>query len=279
MLELVVDPTQLAAIAEELTPLPAAVLRLNELVFSEAPSVREIEDVVAFDPALAAAVLQGANSAMYARQRSASTVRDAILRIGTTGLAGVAMRMATADEMRADLPMYGMASGALLDHAVRSATAAEALRRHVPAKVPAPATVAALLHDTGKLVLSRFVGNRFAALVADLATEDDHELWLLEREVFGADHATVAVHLGRHWRLPPAIVDGMVNHHEPANGTAVAHTVHVANAIAAATVGRTCGSAASVRESLDQLTIEPTAFAQLCAQTVEMLDLNPLAAG
>ncbi len=278
MLHLAVDTEQLIAIAEQLMPLPEAVTRLNELLTTESPDLRLVEDIVGRDPALAAVVMQSANSAMYARQRNASTVRDAVLRIGTTGLMGVAMRMATSSEMQAKLPLYGMATGELFDHAVRSSLAAEAMRRHAPAKVPAPSTVAALLHDTGKIVLSRLVGTRFAELVADLASNDDHAVWQLEHEVFGADHASVSLHLGRHWRLPVAIVDGMVNHHQPANGTAVAHAVHVANAIASATSDDAYRFPASVEASLATLMIDSSDFPALVAHTLVLLEQSSLVA-
>jgi HD-like signal output (HDOD) protein len=275
MLDVVVDTERLTLIAEQLTPLPEAVARLNELTAVASPNLRTIEDVVARDPVLAAAVLHAANSAMYARQRSASTINDAILRIGLTGLVGVSMRIATASSMRGDLPLYGMQAGQLFDHAVRSSIAAETLRRHAPGKVPAPATVAALLHDTGKIVLNRLVGDRFAELVSELAAGGDSSQWQIEREIFGADHAAVAVHLGRHWRLPLAIVDGMVNHHQPENGTAVAHAVNVADAMVATTLGEDLADDASVRASLAHLAIEFSDFDMLCERALELFDQNP----
>jgi HD-like signal output (HDOD) protein len=272
MLELAFDTAQLQAVAESLTPIPAAVMRLNELMLTSAPSVREVEEVVSFDAALAATVLQSANSAMYARQRPASTVRDAILRIGTTGLVGVAMRMATSGAMRADLPAYGLPPGELLDHSARAAAAAEALRRHAPARVPAPATVAALLHDTGKLVLNELVGDRFASLVSDLAAGSERRVWQIEQEVFGTDHAAVAVHLGRHWRLPAAIVDGMVHHHEPSQGTAVAHAVYLADVLARATLGTEPDDVETLKSSLDALSIEFSDLDDLATQTFEIYE-------
>lgn len=276
MLDVVVDPEQLQQVAESLAPIPAAVMRLNELMLTSSPSVKEVEDVVSFDPALAATVLQSANSAMYARQRAASTVRDAVLRIGTTGLVGVAMRMATASAMRTELSAYGMGPGELLDHSIRSTSAAEALRRHAPARVPAPTTVAALLHDTGKLLLNEIVGDRFAALVADLASGSEHEIWQIERDVFGIDHAAASVHLARHWKLPPAIVDGMVHHHRPAEGTAVAHAVHVSNVMALTTVGVEPNDIEMLKHSLDVIGVEYADLDEITAQAFEIYESNRL---
>lgn len=274
MLDVVLDPEQLQQVAESLAPIPAAVMRLNELMLTSSPSVKEVEDVVSFDPALTAAVLQTANSVMYARQRAASTVRDAVLRIGTTGLVGVAMRMATASAMRTELPAYGMGPGELLDHSIRSTSAAEALRRHAPARVPAPTTVSALLHDTGKLLLNELVGDRFAALLADLASCSEHELWQLERDAFGIDHAAASVHLARHWKLPPAIVDGMVHHHRPSEGTAVAHAVHVANVLASASTGVESFDVEMLKLSLDVIGVEYADLDALAERANEIYESN-----
>ena len=122
------------------------------------------------------------------------------------------------------------------------------------------------------------MGTRFAELVADLASGEDRAVWQLEHEVFGADHASVAVHLGRHWRLPVAIVDGMVNHHQPANGTSVAHVVHVANAIASATFTGDYACPPTVAASLAVLTIDAGDFPALVAHTVVLVEQSALVA-
>ena len=182
----------------------------------------------------------------------------------------------TASAMRTELRAYGMGQGELLDHAIRTTSAAEALRRHAPARVPAAATVSALLHDTGKLVLNELVGDRFASLVADLATCSDHEMWQIERDVFGTDHAAASVHLARYWKLPAAVADGMVHHHRPVDGTAVAHAVHVANVMALWTMGIDPVDLEMLKLSLDVIGVEYGDLDSLTTQSAEIYEANRL---
>jgi putative nucleotidyltransferase with HDIG domain len=140
--------------------------------------------------------------------------------------------------MKSNVPMYGLGENELWLHAVAASLAVRALQQERPkASIPEAATVAALLHDIGKLVMARFLKADVQALVAR-SEEQGITFVEAERELFGCNHAEVGGALGRHWGLPDEVTDAIEHHHETPTGTptTLRDAVVVAN-IVAKTIG------------------------------------------
>ena len=97
--------------------------------------------------------------------------------------------------------------------------------------------MAALLHDSGKLILATRLPNEFAAALR-CAEASERALHSVEEEMLGTSHAEVGAYLLGLWGLPGPIVEAVQLHHHPQfedNGSpgldAVAVT-HIANALA-----------------------------------------------
>jgi HD-like signal output (HDOD) protein len=93
--------------------------------------------------------------------------------------------------------------------------------------------VAGLLHDIGKLVLSRHLAEREQDLVSQL----DRRATLVgaERSLFGTDHTEVAAVIGQAWQLPPDIIGAATGHHAP-NAHAKASHAHLTDVVHVADV-------------------------------------------
>jgi putative nucleotidyltransferase with HDIG domain len=76
------------------------------------------------------------------------------------------------------------------------------------------ASVAGLLHDVGKMVLSSVVPDVIAEAVS-LARGQRLPVWRAERQVLGFDHASVSGALLRSWDFPEAVVRAVEHHHSP----------------------------------------------------------------
>jgi HD-like signal output (HDOD) protein len=206
----------LAAASERLTPLPAAAARLMTMLGDDDVNMRDVANVIAYDPALTAALLRQANSATSASSRTITNPRDAVMRLGLATVLTVAMRTAAGPTLQRALPAYGYRRGDVFVHSIRAAAAAEVLLARSPSRVPAAAPTAALLHDVGKILISEVLGDRAVALVSELAQRDDISLVDAETDVFGTHHAQVCSHVVRRWNLPVSFLEGLVNHHAPA---------------------------------------------------------------
>jgi putative nucleotidyltransferase with HDIG domain len=74
-------------------------------------------------------------------------------------------------------------------------------------------SVAALLHDVGRLVLGELYGQEYGP--APWGDEDPDERLRRERRELGIDHALVGAVLIRRWGLPSRIASAVERHHAP----------------------------------------------------------------
>jgi putative nucleotidyltransferase with HDIG domain len=217
--------------ANRLEPLSASVARLAELVADSDVDIRDIVEVIAYDPMLTASMLRAANSVTSASVRPVTTVHDSVIRMGTGTVLALALSASVAGRLRQPIPGYDMVEGEMWRHSVTAALAAETLAGWSRLAVPAGAPAAALLHDIGKLVLAQTVSPHMLQLIRRTAATEGSQLTDVETTVLGINHGQVGGLVALHWRLPDAIVEAIVNHHVSRSHTgAIAHVVYLAQA-------------------------------------------------
>jgi putative nucleotidyltransferase with HDIG domain len=205
-------PTQLVRQIERLDPMPISARRLMQALQDEDIGAAEIASYVECDPAMAADVLRTANSAAYGGMALVN-LRAAVLRLGTATILNIVLG-GTMRRLRIDVPMYGLGENELWIHSVAASLAVRALQqeRHALA-VPDTASVAALLHDIGKLVLARYL-RADATAILEIAVDRHIPFVEAERSLLGCDHSEVGGALARHWGMPADIVDAVERHHQ-----------------------------------------------------------------
>jgi HD-like signal output (HDOD) protein len=209
-----VDPADLLAAAESVEPLPHTVARLATMVADPNSDICEISETVSLDISLAADVLRRANSAALGHRANITSVRDAVVRLGTSTLLSLTLASSVGGRMLQALPAYGLQPNALWERSVAASIAAEVIRSRARVPVPAEAGTAALLHDYGKIVLARHFGKQILETLALAAATDGLDLLETERVVFGITHADIGAAVAEAWGLPLTIVDGIRDHHE-----------------------------------------------------------------
>lgn len=214
--------------AEALRPLPQAVLDLARTVSSPDSGLREVAECLRVDPVLTAVVLREANSAFVGARDAASTVEQAVVRLGGARVLAIAVANSLPSEVNQALPGYGIYEGGLHSHAVASSHAAEVVRSMSSRDLPASLVTAALLHDIGKILLARMLRPQ---LIPDARLRGE-AITTAERALLDLDHAEVGSALVAHWKLPDEIVDGIRFHHEPSMGGPMAHGIAVADQVA-----------------------------------------------
>lgn len=207
------DQAALEAAAEAIVPLPAATARLISLANDPRASLASVVETVQYDPGLASALLRQANSAYAMAVRKVTDVHDAIVRLGMNSVVSIAMRSAVAASLDGALDVYRITGRDLYRHSVLAAVAADVLRTRNPGKVPSTSPTVALLHDVGKLVISRALGERAVELVQELAQADGVAALDVEQAVFGLHHGHAGAFVINAWKLPTSFLDGIVNHH------------------------------------------------------------------
>jgi putative nucleotidyltransferase with HDIG domain len=198
---------------KKLEPLPVTAQRLFDLMNGKDVSLARIAELIEFDQAIAAAVLREASTARYSG-RPLSSVRDAVFRLGTVTLLNLVLDGYLA-KLRASAPAYDLSEQDLWLHGAAARLAVRALRLERPkAGIPEAAETAALIHDVGKLIVSRCLKASAGDILA-LVEIKGVTFVEAERELFGTDHAAVGAAMAVHWQFPSAIADAIRRHHDP----------------------------------------------------------------
>jgi putative nucleotidyltransferase with HDIG domain len=187
----------------DLPPLPAVASRALELARNPSASVQDLVHVVSADAAIASRVLRMTASTIYGRQRTATTLQDAIVAIGHAGLRKVLIAASSRSAYRID-SAYAQR---LWNHALATAIAADELSVATGEPRGGSAFIAALLHDIGRLVMH-------LSDPENAAGPEDDDL-LHEEQHFGVAHAAVGACLAEQWGLKDEVVEAIMFHHVP----------------------------------------------------------------
>jgi len=267
----------LAKEIERIDPIPVSQPRLAQVLADPHSDLRDIVGIIEYDPALTANALKLANSAYYSRGNPVHTVREAVMMLG----AGRILEQSVGRNFRSRLvqacPGYDLEEEELWHHSVAAALAADLLPQYAKTPIHPVAFTASLLHDIGKLILSRHLDDQVKEAIRVVERARGIPYVEAERAVLGFDHAQVGGVVASRWRFPESLVSAISHHHQPPReeGTDNAlHAVHIANAVAKM-IGVGLGSEAmnmlADNQSARQLGLTPTALESLCAAAASEL--------
>ena len=258
--------------SNDLEALPASASRLAGIFADEDWEMDQVIDAVSLDPAITSRVLRIANSALFAGVEEITSVERAAQRVGAGTMLALSVGMGARSTLTCSMPEYGVAEGVLWRHSVASALAADLVQLVCKVKVPAEAVAAALLHDVGRLVLSRHMKPEVLELLAQDQAVDGVDGLGAEMEILEVHHGEVGGLIAQNWKLPAIIVTGITYHHNPGDvedphEQLVCDVVCVANAVATVRgfgLGHGETSTDEARESCERLGMTDAGFQELC---------------
>jgi putative nucleotidyltransferase with HDIG domain len=215
-----------------LAPLPATAHRLMALLRGEDESLTSIAALLESDQGLVASLLRRANSARYMAQPARNAL-EAVMRVGTVSV----LDMVVQEHLRSLItpaPTYGLDENDLWLHGAASQLAARAIRNERPLlKIPSTADTAALLHDIGKLIISRYL-KVDARDVTAYANEHEVTWSEAERCLIGFDHTIIGAVVAEHWKFPDDVTLAIRHHHDAdtTHDSRLLDTVMAANLVA-----------------------------------------------
>jgi putative nucleotidyltransferase with HDIG domain len=201
---------RLAAAFEAVEKFPALIesrARVIQAATAEPARVGELVDAVESDVALTIAVLRFANRAGAARLSGVPEAVDLLKPSGVLAIAGTApvfdfFEQNGSWELRPDRFRV---------HALATQQAAARIGREIGWPERDELVVAALLHDVGRLVISKLHPGRRTYF--DAAARTPEQRIRDEREQLGIDHALVGGVLARRWNVPQRIAVAIERHH------------------------------------------------------------------
>jgi HD-like signal output (HDOD) protein len=226
---------QLVARMERFPSLPSLYVEMVEKLNDPNTTIEDIGFIVGKDMAMTAQILKLVNSAFFGLSRTVSSPFEAALYLGMDTIESLVLSIHAFSQFD-DLKSCGFNLDALMLHSMSTAARAKQIAQleEASAKVCEECFVAGMLHDTGKLVLAANYPKDYER-ASQLVGAGGLTSWAAEKEIFGADHASVGGYLLGLWGLPVPVVEAIALHHSPQQSTSpdfsALTAVHVANVL------------------------------------------------
>jgi putative nucleotidyltransferase with HDIG domain len=191
--------------------MPAIAVRCMRLLDDPNQTFKNVGDLVGKDPLLASRVLRLANSAIFPSKTRATSVEQAISRMGTEGLKVALVHYSMYQAFSSKDARIQSAFRGIWEHSLAVALIAKEVSGHLdgPEAVDAGAAyLAGLLHDVGKPVVAALLleAEKLMAVQKSAMPWISHAVW---RRVVDLSHRKIGVALARRWDLPREISDAI----------------------------------------------------------------------
>lgn len=226
------DPRAVVAKVHSIFSLPEVVVRINELIDSNAATNVEIEQVILNDPALTAKLLKFANSSYFGFSGKIDKVLRAISIIGHKELRNLVIASSVTTTFK-NIPPNLLNMNLFWKNSVTCGVVARLLSSSV--EMRERFFIAGLLHAVGKLILVNQFPKEFAAILSK-AHDNEKAIATEEIKTLGFTHACLGAELLKHWKLPLDICKTVEFQFDPAldpqyklNASVLNAAIHIAN--------------------------------------------------
>jgi HD-like signal output (HDOD) protein len=241
-------------IVRELKALPSAprvLPRLKRLLGDPNSSMHEIVSLVRLDPAIAARVLQVANSAYFSKGVRCLTVEEAVHRVGYDEVYELVSYAVAAQVLVRPLSAYEVDADELWRMSVACALAAELIAERSGQDRDVAYTIG-LLHSLGMVAIDEWAA-RLGRTLSLPSAGFPREATSSERVQLGFTHAETGAALLHSWDFPATMVDPVRHQYTPraSNGHAtMACLLYAAKWIRSTVAGKSGGPKPAVPEVL-----------------------------
>ena len=195
---------------DQLPSVPDVYIRLSEVLDDPNSTASDVAEVIGRDPAIAAKILQIANSPIFRRGNEIQNTRDAVARLGVRSVHSLVLaahvfdgqNFKIADET--EFSIFELQADAMLTSEIARRLPSEADKADV--------MTAALMHDIGRLLIASQLPMEYRVILAH-ARSEEISLVAAEQEILGVSHADIGGHLLSMWGLPDRIVESVSWHH------------------------------------------------------------------
>lgn len=213
--------------------LPGIYHRIRALIAAPDTTMSEYVKAINSDPALAARVMDIANSSFFNRSRNINNIEQAISHLGVMQLKDVLLCNLTIRAF-ATIPDSIINLSEFWKSSIRCGIIARILAKKCEVPTSNQLFTLGLLHDIGHLVMYSTIPEQTLDIFAE-SSKRNKPVSVIELERLGVDYAQVGSELMHHWSFPESYQEVTAHHPEPKNAahyyfeTAI---VHIARNIA-----------------------------------------------
>lgn len=165
-------------------------------------SIAELAAVIERDVVMTGSLLAIANSAMYGRSGHASSLRQAIARIGIHKTRNAILGFSVLRSFRGVRLPSSWSSARFNDHSLATAVLSDLVVQKIKTEHAEWAFLAGLLHDIGLLLLAVALPDEAQAISE---AGNDCQMVHCERELLGFNHFEIGVSIMKRWNCPEIV--------------------------------------------------------------------------
>lgn len=194
---------------------PILYYQLREKLDDPNTNFDDLAAIIKTDPAMSARLLKIVNSAFYGFAEKVDTLTHALNIIGTEQLTDLALAAIVTSKFQG-IPRDLINMETFWMHSIGCGIAAREITRSVPGVEAEKMYLGGMLHDIGSLILFK-ESPEDAKKILLRCKESGGNLFKVEKEILGYDHAEVGALLLTEWKLPQRLMQMVKYHHQPAN--------------------------------------------------------------
>jgi len=201
---------------KDLPSLPFVATKVMQLTTSPNTTMKQMEDVILKDSALASKVLKYSNSALYGRSGQITSMTDALVLLGFSTVKTIVIASSVKSMHSSGGRGYSAAGKTLWAHSVETGIAARLLAKLKRKDLVEEAFIVGLLHDIGKNIIESKLPGYVRQLVI-LKKKGDLTFEEIEEQVLGINHSELGAILCRKWNFPEILEKAIRFHHHPSS--------------------------------------------------------------
>lgn len=216
---------------QALPTLPNIVQKLLDLVSDVNAGINDVAEIISYDPSISSKILKLANSVVYGGSEKIGAIDQAVMRIGFDAVKDIVVSLSIIDMFSNN---HQINYKDFWKHSLSVAFGAQVVET-MSTGMPKPSEetyMCGLLHDLGILLLDQFLSDHYPNVLEE-ASKFEKELYEIEQEILGIDHAQVGAILMERWQLPTIICDAVSNQYTPCaegqENPVITKSVHIAN--------------------------------------------------
>jgi len=194
---------------------PILYYQLREKLDDPNTSFDDLAAIIKTDPAMSARLLKIVNSAFYGFKEKVDTLTHALNIIGTEQLTDLALAAIVTSKFQG-IPRDLINMETFWMHSIACGIAAREIAKRMPGVEAEKMYLGGMLHDIGSLILFK-ESPEDARKILLRCKESGENLFKVEKEILGYDHAEVGALLLTEWKLADRLAEMVKYHHQPAN--------------------------------------------------------------
>lgn len=192
---------------KSLPTLPAVAQKVSKMAESDKTSANQLGKIISTDQALSGRVLRLVNSSFYGFPGRISSISNAIVLLGFDVVKSLIISVSVFEMM--EKGVIG-----LWEHSLGCAIASRIIAKKIEGCEPEEISVAGLLHDIGKVVVSIQLTDNYEN-IKKLIAEEKIIFYEAEKRVLELTHEDIGSWLAESWNLPVGLQEPIAYHHQP----------------------------------------------------------------